>query len=140
MDLQLSGKTALVTGASVGLGRGIARLLAREGCRLALVARRRALLEELADEIEAQGQERPLVISCDITLPEAPAQLRQAVGERFGALDILVNNAGGSRPFTGLGTRAQWDDAMNLTSTPAVNWPTPSSPTCRRGVSGASST
>jgi 3-oxoacyl-[acyl-carrier protein] reductase len=114
MDLQLAGKTALVTGASVGLGRAIARLLAHEGCRLAVVARRQSLLEQLADEIAATGRERPLVIGCDITLPEAPAQIHAAVTQGLGALDILVNNAGGSRPFTGLGTRAQWDDAMNL--------------------------
>jgi len=48
MDLRLQGKVALVTGASVGLGRQIARTLAEEGCRLAILARRRALLEELA--------------------------------------------------------------------------------------------
>ena len=114
MDLQLAGKTALVTGASVGLGRTIAQLLAREGCRLAIVARRQGLLEELADEIAATGAPRPLVIACDITLPEAPGQIHDAVTRGLGPLDILVNNAGGSRPFTGLGTRAQWDDAMNL--------------------------
>ena len=114
MDLQLAGKTALVTGASVGLGRNIARLLAREGCRLAIVARRQGLLEDLADEIAATGCQRPAVITCDITLPEAPEQIRDGVTRSLGPLDILVNNAGGSRPFTGLGTRAQWDDAMNL--------------------------
>jgi 3-oxoacyl-[acyl-carrier protein] reductase len=114
MNLQLAGKTALVTGASVGLGRNIAQLLAREGCRLAIVARRQGLLEELADEIAATGAPRPVVIACDITQPEAPAQIREAVTRSLGPLDILVNNAGGSRPFTGLGTRAQWDDAMNL--------------------------
>jgi 3-oxoacyl-[acyl-carrier protein] reductase len=114
MELQLSGKTALVTGASVGLGRTIARLLALEGCRLAIVARRQPLLEQLADEIAATGRTRPLVIPCDITQPEAPARIHEAVVQGLGGLDILVNNAGGSRPFTGLGTRAQWDDAMNL--------------------------
>jgi len=114
MDLQLTGRTALVTGASAGLGRAIARMLAHEGCRLAVVARRRPLLDSLADEIAAQGQERPLVIECDITLPDAPQRIHDAVHAGLGALDILVNNAGGSRPFTGLGTRAQWDDAMNL--------------------------
>ena len=114
MDLQLAGKTALVTGASVGLGRNIARLLAREGCRLAIVARRQGLLEELADEIAGSGCPGPVVIACDITLPEAPARIHDAVTKSLGPLDILVNNAGGSRPFTGLGTRAQWDDAMNL--------------------------
>ena len=58
MDLQLAGKTALVTGASVGLGRNIARLLAREGCRLAIVARRQGLLEELEKTARQRAQEQ----------------------------------------------------------------------------------
>jgi 3-oxoacyl-[acyl-carrier protein] reductase len=45
---------------------------------------------------------------------EAPQQIHEQVMKRFGSLDILVNNAGGSRPFAGMGTREQWDDAMNL--------------------------
>ncbi len=114
MDLQLNDKVALVTGASIGLGRGIALRLAKEGCRLALVARREALLVSLADEIAARGWARPLVCVADITDPGAPRQLRSEVLGAFGAIDILVNNAGGSRPFDGLGTREQWDDAMTL--------------------------
>ena len=104
----------MVTGASVGLGRSIALLLAAEGCRLVLVARRGALLESLADEIAASGSERPLVLATDITAPDAPESLRRQTLARFGQLDILINNAGGSRPFTGLGTREQWDEAMML--------------------------
>lgn len=114
MDLQLSGKIALVTGASVGLGRAIASMLAREGCGLAIVARRGALLESLADEIEATGAPRPLPVVCDITRRDAPQLIRQQVMDRFGRLDILINNAGGSRPFDGLGTLEQWEDAMYL--------------------------
>ena len=114
MDLQLSGKIALVTGASVGLGRAIACMLAAEGCRLAIVARREALLGTLADELAARGLERPLVVACDITRHDAPLSIRQQVLDHYGQLDILVTNAGGSRPFDGLGTREQWDDAMNL--------------------------
>jgi 3-oxoacyl-[acyl-carrier protein] reductase len=114
VDLQLNGRVALVTGASVGLGRAIAVMLAGEGCELAIVARRAALLESLADEIEASGAPRPLVIPCDITQGDAAALIHDRVLERFGHLDVLVNNAGGSRPFDGLGTRAQWDEAMTL--------------------------
>ena len=55
MDLQIKGKTALVTGASIGIGRGIALALGREGVRLALMARRSHLLEEVAGEIVAAG-------------------------------------------------------------------------------------
>jgi 3-oxoacyl-[acyl-carrier protein] reductase len=114
MDLQLSGKTALVTGASAGLGRAIALMLAREGCHLAIVARRGPLLETLAHEIEALGSPRPLVIVCDITRRDAPQLIRQQVVDHLGHLDILINNAGGSRPFDGLGTLEQWEDAMYL--------------------------
>ena len=114
MDLQLAGRTALVTGASAGIGRRIAALLAEEGCRVAIVARRGALLGTLADEIVAAGHERPLTIVQDLTAPEAPQAIHAAVAARFGHLDILVNNAGGSRPLEGLGSDAQWAEAMAL--------------------------
>ena len=98
MDLQLAGKTALVTGASAGLGRNIAGLLAREGCRLAIVARRQGLLEELADEIAATGCQRPAVITCDITLPEAPTMRERALAQRCTA------PLGGTPPFMARGS------------------------------------
>ena len=66
MDLQLAGKVALVTGASMGLGRSIAALLAEEGCRMAIVARRVSLLEKVANEIASTGKESPLIIVEDI--------------------------------------------------------------------------
>ena len=114
MDLQLSGKTALVTGASVGLGRQIAIRLAQEGCQLVVLARREHLLVELADEIEAAGRPRPVVMACDVTDRQAPQKVLQHLQGRSSPIDILVNNAGGSRPFDGLGTLAQWEDAMYL--------------------------
>ena len=69
MDMQLAGKVALVTGASAGLGRTIATMLAAEGCRLAILARRRPLLDSLAAELPAGAD--PLVIVEDITDPTA---------------------------------------------------------------------
>lgn len=99
MDLQLSGKTALVTGASIGLGRCMAQMLSREGCELAIVARRENLLDSLAQEIQDQGGVKPLVIVCDITQTDAPMQIREQVMQRWGGLDILVNNAGGRAPL-----------------------------------------
>ena len=117
MDLQLGGKVALVTGASLGLGRSIAALLAEEGCRLAIVARRVNLLEKTAHEIAATGRERPLIIVEDITADGAADRIKQQAMERFGSLDVLVNNAGGSRPLTGLGTEAEWEEAMLLNYT-----------------------
>jgi 3-oxoacyl-[acyl-carrier protein] reductase len=78
------------------------------------VARRESLLNNLAEEIQAEGWAKPLVVVCDIMGKEAPQQIHEQVMKRFSSLDILVNNAGGSRPFAGMGTREQWDDAMNL--------------------------
>ncbi len=112
MDLQLDGKVALVTGASAGLGRAIAKALAAEGCRLAILARRRALLEDLAAELPAAAQ--PLVIVEDFTSPGAAERTRDAVLARFGGCDILINNAGGSRPQADLGPDAVWMESMEI--------------------------
>jgi 3-oxoacyl-[acyl-carrier protein] reductase len=112
MDLQLAGKVALVTGASVGLGRAIAKALAAEGCRLAILARRRHLLEELAAELPPSAT--PFVIEQDITAPDAAPRIRDAMLSHFGCCDILVNNAGGSRPQTDLGKDEVWQEAMLL--------------------------
>src|ERR1041384_1969929 len=102
MDLQLAGKVALVTGASVGLGRAIAQMLAEEGCRVAIVARGEERLQKAADEIAARGLEQPLGLGADITQRDAAELIKRRVLAAFGRLDILVNNAGGSRPFDGL--------------------------------------
>src|SRR5688572_3533126 len=99
MDLQLKDKTALVTGASVGIGRGIALALAREGVRLAIAARRSDLLEGLAGEIVAAGGARPVLIVEDLMAEGSPERIAAAAAAGLGAVDILINNAGGSRPF-----------------------------------------
>lgn len=119
MDLRLAGKVALVTGASAGLGRGIALALAAEGCRMAILARRRPLLAALAAELPAGAD--PLVIAEDITAPGAAERIRDAVLGRFGRCDVLVNNAGGSRPQPPgeLGDEAVWEEAMLLNFTAA---------------------
>src|SRR3954463_4278008 len=114
MDLQLAGKVALVTGASVGIGRSIALLLAEEGCRVAVLARRKALLDQLADEIAAAGCERRRVVAEDITDLAAASRIAAAVDGHFGRLDILVNNAGASRPMAGLGSEEEWQGSMEL--------------------------
>ena len=79
MDLELEGRVALVTGASAGHGRAIAAKLAREGCRVAIVARRESLLQSLADEIAARSRERPLVLVDDVTDTAAAPRLRRRV-------------------------------------------------------------
>ena len=117
MDLQLRGKTALVTGASMGIGRAIARGLAAEGVRLAVLARRAELLETLADEIVAAGGTRPALIAQDILAEDAPARIRDAAVAALGQVDILVNNAGGSRPLPIDAPEERWTEALTLNFT-----------------------
>jgi 3-oxoacyl-[acyl-carrier protein] reductase len=114
MDLQLQGKACLVTGASRGIGRGIARTLAAEGCRVAVVARRANLLEELAAEITDTGGTRPTIVAEDLTLEGATERIRDRVQSAFGTLDVLVNNAGGSRPVRWDATEEEWLEGMRL--------------------------
>ena len=113
MELELRGKTALVTGASMGIGHGIAKALAKEGVRLAVVARRRNLLEELQTELNT-GR---VIIEQDFLQEGAPQKIAQAALAGLGSVEILVNNAGGSRRFTLESTEAQWEEAMTLNFT-----------------------
>jgi 3-oxoacyl-[acyl-carrier protein] reductase len=115
MDMQLQGKSALVTGASVGIGRGIALALAAEGVRLALTARRLDKLQELSGDIVAAGGPAPVLIAQDMYAADAAQTLSQAALHGLGQVDILVNNAGGSRSFKDLHvSEAQWEEAMTL--------------------------
>ncbi|MBE0613098.1 MAG: SDR family oxidoreductase [Burkholderiales bacterium] len=117
MDLQIAGKTGLVTGASSGIGRAIALALAAEGVRLAIVARRKNLLEELAAEIVAGGGAQPAVIECDFMQPDAASAIADRALRDLGSVDILVNNAGGSRRFELDASEEQWDEAITLNFT-----------------------
>lgn len=115
MDLKLEGKTALVTGASAGIGRAIARALAAEGVAVCVAARRAALLEELAAEIEGSGRARAHVAALDIMAEGAPAKLASAAIDALGRVDILVNCAGGSQPPIDIhAPESAWEDAMRL--------------------------
>jgi 3-oxoacyl-[acyl-carrier protein] reductase len=115
MDLQLNNKTALVTGASTGIGKSIAFGLAREGVQLAISARRMGLLNEVADEIVKNGGKRPVVIESDLYAEDAAKTLSAAAMKGLGRVDILINNAGGSRSFTDLHvTEDRWQEAMTL--------------------------
>jgi 3-oxoacyl-[acyl-carrier protein] reductase len=117
MDLGLTGKTALVTGASMGIGRGIAEALAREGVRLAIAARRGNLLEEVAEGIVSRGGTRPVLIVQDVMAEDASDRTAKAALDGLGAVDILINNAGGSRQFGKDATDEQWTEAMTLNFT-----------------------
>jgi 3-oxoacyl-[acyl-carrier protein] reductase len=114
MDLQLKNKTCLVTGASRGIGRGAAKVMAAEGCKVAIVARRAHLLDELAAEIVKAGGTQPLVVAEDLTSDGGVERLRDRVLGAFGGLDILVNNAGSSRPVKWNATEEQWREGVAL--------------------------
>jgi NADP-dependent 3-hydroxy acid dehydrogenase YdfG len=93
MEDRLEGTVALVTGASSGIGEATARLLAEHGAAVAIVARRKDRLEELAAEIE-QGGGRVLVVEGDVTEHEQAAAAVERTVAELGRLDTLVNNAG----------------------------------------------
>jgi 3-oxoacyl-[acyl-carrier protein] reductase len=116
MDLQLKSRTAVVTGASVGIGRAVARGLAREGVRVAAVARRKDLLEQLAAEARSEGGEIVPVIQ-DIMQEGAAKSLAASAMAELGHVDILVNNAGGSRPLPIDAPDSAWDEAIELNFT-----------------------
>ncbi len=87
-------KVVVLTGASSGIGREIARLLGGKGAQLVLVARRVEALEELKDEIGRLGGVPPLAMAADVGDPEQVAALRERVESSWGAVDVLINNAG----------------------------------------------
>ncbi|MFN8590413.1 MAG: SDR family oxidoreductase [Thermomicrobiales bacterium] len=93
LNLDLTGKTAVVTGASSGIGRAIAEALAEAGANLALVGRDRERLQETVAAVIARGvQAEPIVV--ELTSDDAPRSIVNATVQRFGGLNILVNCAG----------------------------------------------
>jgi NAD(P)-dependent dehydrogenase (short-subunit alcohol dehydrogenase family) len=111
MDLKLSGKVAIVTGASRGIGRAIAQTLAAEGMKLSLAARSKDQLDALAASLKTDC----LVQAVDLRTPDAAAAVVDATMKRFGAIDLLVNNAGATKrgDFFEL-TDADWEDGFSL--------------------------
>jgi 3-oxoacyl-[acyl-carrier protein] reductase len=117
MDLQLKGRTALVTGASIGIGRAIAATLAAEGVKMAVVARRRELLEKLAAEVVTMGGTAPAIIVADMMAPDSPTRIRDEALAALGSIEILVNCAGASKPLPVDAGDDKWDEAMTLNFT-----------------------
>ena len=116
MDLNLRGKTALVTGASRGIGASIALELAREGVNVCLAARDKAKLNEVAANIAAiSGSNRTTVVACDLRDPASANSAVDAGVAAFGRLDVLVNNAGATKraDFFTL-TEEDWQDGFAL--------------------------
>ncbi len=108
MDLGIQGKRALVLGASAGLGKAIARALAAEGARVAVVSRDEARIQAAAKEVGAE-----LAISKDLGQPGASGAIVKEVTEKWGGCDILVVNTGGppKAPFSEV-TSQQWQEGF----------------------------
>ncbi len=118
IQVDLTGKSAIVTGASRGIGRAIALRLGQAGARVACVARDMAKLEEVAAEIRSAGGEAS-VHQCDVCDAEQVNQTVEAVHEAWGPIEILVNNAGITRDTLLLRMSDEdWDNviASNLRS------------------------
>jgi 3-oxoacyl-[acyl-carrier protein] reductase len=121
MNLELTGKAALVTGSSRGIGRAIAFSLAREGARLCLSARNAEPLEQTAAQLRAEGAQVTTAVG-DVATPEGAQAAVDATVRAFGTVDILVNNVGGSGgagPFE-QATAGQWKDVLDRNLLAAV--------------------
>src|SRR5215470_15005963 len=96
MDLRLEGKTALVTGGSEGIGKGIARGLATEGVDVAICARRKEPLEKAAAEIAKETNRKIVPITADLSKEADAKSFIEQAHKALGRIDIMVNNAGSS--------------------------------------------
>jgi NAD(P)-dependent dehydrogenase (short-subunit alcohol dehydrogenase family) len=115
MDLQLTNKKALVTGASQGIGKEIALTLAMQGCDVAICARSQQSLDAAAAEIAEKSGRKIVAIAADLTSPAAAEHFVRAAHEALGRIDILVNNAG-SAPGGVIETLTEedWEQSLQL--------------------------
>ena len=109
LELGLAGRTALITGGSKGIGRAIARGLARQGVNIALLARGQELLEKTAEEIRMDSSVKVLATVADITKTDQVDASAATVKETFGTVHIVVNNAGG--PMRRMDRQILWPDS-----------------------------
>ncbi len=137
MDLQLTGKTALVLAASKGLGKACATALAAEGANVVIGARTPDTLNSAAKEIDAIGKGRVLAVPIDVLQPADAEKIVTAAVSEFGRLDILVNNAGGP-PFGKFESfdESAWHTAFELTLLSAVRFCRLAIPHLRKTGSG----
>jgi NAD(P)-dependent dehydrogenase (short-subunit alcohol dehydrogenase family) len=119
---RLAGRIALVTGASRGIGRAVAKRFAEEGADLVLIARTVGALEELDDEIRGINGKTSVLVPLDLREFDAIDRLGAALYERFGRLDVLVGNAGDLGTLTPIGhiEPKEWQRVLDLNLT--ANW------------------
>jgi len=115
MQLTMPGRRALITGASLGIGRAIGHRFAGAGADVALVARRQDVLDEAKAEIEAASGRDVVTVSADVSTAEGCAQAFEATVSALGGVDVVVNNAGSSArgPFVDI-TDEDWQADLDL--------------------------
>jgi 3-oxoacyl-[acyl-carrier protein] reductase len=115
MDLYLKNKTAIVTGASQGIGRAIARTLASEGVKVFATARNEKSLDGLKEEVAASGAPHQLITyTQDLIAADSAANIAASALSQLGHVDILINNAGQSQPVDMVSDQAPWNQSMTL--------------------------
>jgi NADP-dependent 3-hydroxy acid dehydrogenase YdfG len=113
MAIELSGRVALITGASAGIGQACARALAEEGARLVLTARRQERLDELKQQVEKLGTQAISVLG-DAREESTAKNTVEAAMQAFWQIDILINNTGGGNYKNLIDTSAEeYDDMMD---------------------------
>lgn len=114
MDLNLTGKTALVTAASGGIGKGVAEALAEAGVRVAISGRTRSSLETVAEALSSHAAP-PVIVVGDVGAKDGASKIAaEAASALGGRIDILVNNAGAARPIKGEVDDAFWEESFAL--------------------------
>jgi 3-oxoacyl-[acyl-carrier protein] reductase len=138
MDLQLSGKVAVVTGGSKGLGLASAQALAEEGARIVICARGRAGLDAAVADLEARGRDgKAIGVEADVSTRDGCAAVIERAISAFGRLDILVNNVGKAGGTDIVSTPDdEWHSALDQTLFPAIRMSRLAVPEMRRGGSG----
>lgn len=115
MSARLAEQVAIVTGATRGIGEGIARAMHREGARVILSGRDAATGQSLAADLNADGQGRARFVAADVSDREAVVNLKDQALAAFGRVDVLVNNAGVNAPFPMAKLPlAAWHKVMNI--------------------------
>mgnify|MGYP001158241299 FL=1 len=118
MNYKLKNKNCIITGASQGLGRAIAILMAKEGCNLILVSRRPKPLKAVEKIINPNFKNKiAYALPYDVTKKDAPKKIINFCKKNFGIPDILINSAGGSRPTSWDAAESQWEEGMTLNFT-----------------------
>ena len=140
MDLQLSGRVAIVTGGSRGLGLASARALVGEGCHVSICARGKERLEQAAGELRAaaHADAEVLAINADMSIAEDVKRVVETTAQHFGGLDVLVNNVGLGRGGSLEDTSDEvWHEAFDQTLYPTIRASRIALPHLRRRGGGA---